>query len=97
MKTKDRLAQALREANAPEEMISRAEAGQYDDFEAVDTATPIVDLVHACRAFGLNDLAERAMNGEFDATKEEAEEWMNGPEGQETYRRLNVRRFGGAR
>jgi hypothetical protein len=92
MKTKERLSQALREAKAPTEMIEHAEIGGYDDFEAVDTASPIVDLVNACRAFGLDDLAKRAMNGEFDATEEEAEAWARSEDGQQT-----MRRFGGAR
>lgn len=75
MKTKERLASALREAGAPQVMIEKAENGEYDDFEAVDTASPIVDLVNACRAFGLHDFAKRAMDGEFDGTREEAEAW----------------------
>lgn len=92
MKTKERLVQALREAGAPEEMIVHAARGQYDDFEAVDTATPIGDLVNACRAFGLHDLAKRAINGEFDATKEEAEAWASSADGRSAFGKL-----GGAR
>jgi hypothetical protein len=75
MLTKERLTQALREANAPDVMIEKALNGEYDDFEAVDTATPIIDLVNACRAFGLDALARRAMGGEFDGSREEAEKW----------------------
>ncbi len=74
MSTKERLAAELEKANAPKEMIHAARAGSYDDFES-NSATPIVDLVHDCQQFGLHEFAQRAMNGEFDATKEEAEAW----------------------
>ena len=75
MSTKNRLAQALREARAPSQMIDRALLGEYDDFES-NSATPIMRLVRDCQVNGLNDLAKRAMDGEFDATKEEAEAWF---------------------
>jgi hypothetical protein len=75
VKTTEKLAQALREARAPAEMIQKAEAGQYDDYKS-DSGTPISDLVRDCERAGLMDLAKRAMNGEFDGTDEEAEEWF---------------------
>ena len=75
MKTKEKLAKALTEANAPQEMIAAAISGRYDDFES-HSATPIVDLVHDCHHAGLTDIADRAMNGDFDATKEESEAWF---------------------
>ncbi|KKK69903.1 hypothetical protein LCGC14_2929370 [marine sediment metagenome] len=31
---------------------------------------------------------KRAMNGEFDATKEESDAWANSPEGQQTFNDL---------
>jgi len=73
LRTKERLAQVLHAAGLFE-MEKAARAGRYDDYEG-ESATPIVDLVHDLQAAGKSDLAARAMNGEFDATKEEAEAW----------------------
>lgn len=72
MHTKDRLVAALTEAGAPKVMITAAAAGCYDDFES-ESATPQHDLVRDCMDRGLTELARRAMDGEFDGTKEEAE------------------------
>ena len=75
MKTLERLAEALRQANAPESMIADALLGRYDDFKS-ESDTPIVDLVFHCQNYGLKDIARRAMKGEFDSTKEESNEWF---------------------
>jgi hypothetical protein len=75
MRTKEKLAQALKAANAPQWMVDNALAGQYDDFES-DSAMPCVQLVIDCQAAGLEDMANRAKNGEFDATHEESEAWF---------------------
>lgn len=83
MTTKERLAAALIEANAPQSMVQKARVGYYDDFEST-IATPIVALVHDCRAAGLNDLAARAVGGDFDASKEESEAWFE-REGKELF------------
>ena len=56
---------ALRTANAPEEMILKAERGIYGDFTS-PLATPITQLVNDAMENGLRDIATRAMNGEFD-------------------------------
>lgn len=78
MRTKEKLTKALIEANAPTVMIEKAERGRYDDFEST-SETPIRDLVEDCRCCSRNHalqlVAERAIKGEFDATKEESEEW----------------------
>lgn len=66
MNAKEKLAAALTEAGAPPRMIVDAQRGRYDDFES-ESATPIMDLVRDCRAAGLNHIAERAKQGEFDA------------------------------
>ena len=80
--TTERLAAALRSAGAPSCMIEKAEAGEYDDYKAKNTATPCVDLVRdlalaASAAFDarLIVLHERALNGEFDAQKWESDAW----------------------
>jgi hypothetical protein len=72
----------LEAASAPQAMINQARKGYYDDFKS-DLATPIVQLVQDARKAGLEGIAERAMNGEFDATKEESDAWAESPEGQE--------------
>jgi hypothetical protein len=74
VKTTERLANALREAGAPADMVIRAEGGYYDDFRS-PLATPCIQLVNDARRHGLADIAQRAINGEFDATKEESDEW----------------------
>jgi len=75
MTTKEKLTKALTDAGAPQSMINKARAGYYDDFEST-IATPIIALVKDCQSAGLNDLAQRAMSGDFDATKEESEAWF---------------------
>lgn len=74
MSTKERLAKELEANSAPDWMIKNARNGQYDDFES-SNATPIGQLVTDCRKAGLGALAQRAIDGEFDSTKEEADAW----------------------
>ena len=81
--TSEKLAQALEAAGAPQEMIKAARAKYYDDFES-DLMSPIRQLAADASKHGLGDIALRAMNGEFDGTKEEAEAWGKSPEGRET-------------
>lgn len=71
--TKEKLAQVLHAAGLFE-MEKAARAGRYDDYES-PSATPIVDLVRDLLTAGKKELAERAMNGEWDGTKEEADAW----------------------
>ena len=73
--TKDRLADALTAAGAPHTMIELARRGHYDDYESA-LATPIHQLVRDCLAIGLRSVAERASEGEFDGTREEADAWF---------------------
>ena len=73
--TKERLARVLEASHAPVEMIAKARAGAYDDYES-DSATPIINLVHDLEAAGLSSLAEKARDGVFDSTKAEAERWF---------------------
>lgn len=74
MVTSERLAAALEAANAPKAMVTAARAGCYDDFKS-ESPTPIMDLVRDLRQCGLTHLADRAIAGEFDATREESEAW----------------------
>ena len=70
----EKLLAALRENNAPPWLIILAENNAYHDFKS-ESATPCVDLVRDLEKAGLHNLARRAMNGEFDATKEESDSW----------------------
>lgn len=99
--TTERLAKALEEANDPRlaEMITQARAGYYDDFKSpIDT--PCIQLVNDLKLLGYTDLAARAIDGEFDSTPEEAEEWFE-KEGKHLFghhhqvRRKKTKGFGG--
>lgn len=86
MRTKERLAQALEAARCPLWMVEKARAGGYDDYES-DSPIPLTDLVRDLRAAGgQQDLIRRAVGGEFDGTREEAEAWAASPEGQAVLR-----------
>lgn len=84
--TSEKLAQALREANAPLDMISRAEAGYYDDFRS-ELAFPMRQLVLDAVAHELPQIAMAAIDGQFDAQSWEADEWAKSEEGQETFKK----------
>lgn len=73
MSTKQRLAAVLRQEGLLG-LAGEALLGRYDDYES-DSATPIVDLVRCLRARGREDLAQRAIGGEWDGTEEEARRW----------------------
>lgn len=73
--TSERLAQALHAAGLFE-MEKKAREGYYDDFKS-PLMMPIVQLVNDLKAEGAVELAHRAMNGDFDATKEEARAWYD--------------------
>jgi hypothetical protein len=91
----DKLVAALQEAGAPADMVIRATGGAFHDFES-RSATPIVDLVRECTRLGLHGVAERARNGDFDATREESDRWMKSGEGIAAMRVLS-RATGGER
>lgn len=85
--TTEKLALALEEAGAPQAMVDAARGGRYDDFLS-ESATPIHDLVWDADLHGLHGIADRAKNGDFDATAEESDAWANSAEGQATFARL---------
>ena len=97
MRTRDKLAAELRKvaatagpANASkyEVFAKRAETGEFDDY--ADTYDcPITQLFKELAAAGLVKFAQRVANGEFDATKEESDEWANSPAGQEIAKSLS--------
>lgn len=91
IRTKDRLAKDLRMFGAPAKMVEYAKNGFYDDYES-PMAAPIMRLIEDCLENGLNEVAERAKNGEYDGTAEESKEWLerSGKEhlDDDTYRAL---------
>lgn len=71
-----------------EALATRAETGEFDDYSAVHVCGPTA-LYQECLAAGFTKFAKRVANGEFDATKEESDEWMRSPEGQAAARELS--------
>ena len=97
MKTRDKLALALREiaakaspANAEkyEAFAKRAETGEFDDYASTYTC-PITQLHTELTAAGFTKFASRVANGEFDATIEESDEWARSPAGQAIAKELS--------
>lgn len=100
MHTTAKLAAALSEIpGVPQDMIKRAVDGYYHDFLS-PLDFPEIKLVADLRELAsrpatprnsrplLRELAKRVIAGEFDATKEESDEWARSLEGQETFRQL---------
>lgn len=97
MRTRDKLASELRKvaeqaspsnAEKYEAFAKRAETGEFDDY--ADTYTcPITQLYNELTAAGFTKFAARVANGEFDATKEESDEWARSPSGQEVAKMLS--------
>lgn len=75
--TKERLARVLAHDGCPAEMVARARAGWYDDFDAPDDAPdlPQIALIRDLTALGRRRLAARAAAGEFESTKAESDAW----------------------
>jgi hypothetical protein len=97
MKTRDKLAAELRKvagvasrenAMKYEAFAKRAETGEFDDY--ADTyVCPITQLYQELTAAGFTKFAARVANGEFDATKEESDEWARSPSGQAAAKELS--------
>jgi hypothetical protein len=97
MRTRDKLVAALREvaakaspANAEkyEAFAARAATGEFDDY--ADTyVCPITQLHAELSNAGFTKFARRVADGEFDATKEESDEWARSPAGQEIAKSLS--------
>jgi hypothetical protein len=97
MRTRDKLAAELRKVAAVaspdnaakyEAFAKRAETGEFDDY--ADTyICPITQLHGELSAAGFTKFAARVANGEFDATKEESDEWARSPSGQEAAKQLS--------
>ena len=104
MHTKDKLAAALRDVDL-NEMADKAATGYYHDFlspldlpemtlvnELHGHYVTAVDLHNFKRAADIKLLRERVINGDFDASEEESDEWAESEEGQDALCRLIDRR-----
>ena len=101
MRTRDKLAAELRKCAAQanphnaakyEAFAKRAETGEFDDYAIPSDAEhicPITQLHSELMAAGFTKFAARVANGEFDATKEESDEWALSADGQETFKMLS--------
>lgn len=95
--TVKKLVDALREAKVPGQIIINAKNGDYHDY-LTSYATPLQKLVEELRFTALGRrkeivqrheaLVQRVIDGEFDATKEEAELWAASEEGQLIFKEL---------
>lgn len=96
-KTSEQLARAL-DAVGLVDMAKKARADHYHDFLS-DEELPEMELERELRwhrdhaldpiqARLIEQVRQRHLNGEFDASKEESEEWMQSPEGQEAARAI---------
>ncbi len=97
MRTRDKLAAELRKiaeiaspdnAERYEAFAKRAETGEFDDFGSMYTC-PITQLYTELMAAGFKKFAARVADGEFDATKEESDEWARSAEGQAIAKELS--------
>ena len=89
MHTKDILSQELRKAGLTE-MADKAAQGYYHDFLS-PMDMPAVELANDLAKAGTPEallLRERHLDGEFDASAEESEEWINSEEGKAIMSRL---------
>ena len=90
MHTKDKLAVALSDIGL-DDMATKAANGYYDDFLspiAMPMTALLAELAHVGSVEALA-LRRKVMDGAFDATPAEAEEWASSLEGQATMRRLH--------
>lgn len=92
MHTTEKLAQELEKAGL-DEMAKKAREGLYHDFLSPLTFPEMEldkDLAEAARGGNkaAYELRRRHHNGDFDASKEESDEWARSPDGQEAMRSL---------
>lgn len=84
-----KLAAALREAGLPD-MAARAEQGEWNDFFGKH-GLPQLALIAELKEVDTSAariVIDRVCNGDFDAGKEESDEWAASPEGQEAFGKL---------
>lgn len=89
MHSKDFLAQELTKAGLPE-MAAKAAEGYYHDYLS-PLDMPEMQLLEDLARVGTPaafELRKRHINGEFDANREESDEWAASPDGQEVFKHL---------
>lgn len=90
MHSKDKLAAALRDAGL-EAMAAKAAEGYYHDFLS-PLATPCLQLAEDLMLVGSDAalaIRLRHLDGEFDATKEESDEWAKSADGKAAFDQLS--------
>lgn len=70
-----------------EKVLADAESGYFNDYFG-DCDNPQAELISAFKYAGLDALIPNVLDGKYDGTKEESDEWMRSDEGQEVYRQL---------
>lgn len=74
-------------------IINRAEKDYYHDFFGTPDM-PEMQLIADLREAGAsNQIIQNVVNGKYDASKEDSEEWSKSPEGQETFANLITNKF----
>lgn len=96
MHTKDKLARALADLSL-DVMASKAAEGYYHDFLS-PLDTPEIQLCHDLaeaaaaeegdRQKAILALRKRVINGDFDASKKESDDWAASPEGRAAFNSL---------
>lgn len=97
-KTSQKLANTLRAAGFSE-LAVRAEADEFHDFLsphafpemllAMELAAIMTDPIRTTREqSAAHHIRQRLIDGEFDASREESDEWAASPEGQDAFNRL---------
>lgn len=92
MHSKDFLSHELRKAGL-NEMADKASTGYYHDYLSPLDA-PSIQLANDLEKAGTPQalaLRTRHLDGEFDATVEESDDWAKSPEGQATFGKLTRR------
>jgi hypothetical protein len=93
----EKLAALLMEAGL-HEMSLAAREYRYHDFRSplampsmalLDELQPEIRRAQGERLRQLLEIRAMHMNGDFDATKEESDEWAAGPEGQDAFNKLS--------
>jgi hypothetical protein len=89
--TAERLAAAIREVATEarhHRLANRAATGEFADYSDAHVC-PITECHRLCRQYGLHSIADRLANGDFDASKEESDEWAHSPSGQAVAKQLS--------
>ena len=87
-KSSQKLADALRAAGF-EDLAVRAETDEFHDYLSPhDLPAMALNIELTALGPGADAIHELFIQGEFDATEEESDEWAASPEGQEAFGRL---------